>query len=600
MYKHLLLLGILFLLYCQYNPTETNYVEVSQADSTDAVSINLNTATDSMAVWDDVRFEYELNSTTKDYKKMSVFLNDTIPLEYYESLTNKYIIQFNTNGYQNGFYKISIILVLPAGTGSLADILGNEVKIAEFAWIIHIDNSEASAIEINNIYEENGRLKIEWNRCSNANFKKYIIFAHSDLLGGHTTEIVDKNTTAWCDSNYIGGSAKYTIQLEYKDKKIQGPQKEYYSPFIKFKQVETGTHDIKITWEKPTFYSNFKKYLLIKVDSNYDIDTLAEITDVDKCQYTYSNDTFGKSYDLYIVVNSYTHYQWFEKSTSWYGREIPQYLKIEYNVPNNSYYMQSNAVIYRLDPDNLETLASISYPNHIWYFDISPDGKLLYSFYRNHFANFNPIDLAIEGSYNLDDYYKGIIAFMPTVLNNNSIYGKTYINSITQNINAGIICLNMTSPNPSKIGIDSGTDLYDFTISDNGLYVMLNNELFKIYPSGSKRYLAEFDYRHFAFFELGQKCVYTNNRQIIIYNTQTLEILSSFTFSDDIITPNVDPVSGYLGVKSVSKNLYYVIDLTTGDLIYQQKINNQYYIDYLLLNNKLFSNQGYSMDIPIQ
>ena len=149
-------------------------------------------------------------------------------------------------------------------TGSLADLLEGEALIFQQNWDVILDGEAPNPVEITKIVNENGTLKLEWEKYTRINFEKYILYrkfgkindsAEFRVLATYT----DPNQLSFFDHSYIGGNATYWVVVKGSDQTSLHTKKEinYPLPAPAVSWVEGDS--ARFVWRKNAFYNAVKK-----------------------------------------------------------------------------------------------------------------------------------------------------------------------------------------------------------------------------------------------------------------------------------------------------------------------------------------------------
>jgi hypothetical protein len=118
-----------------FNPSSTNYVEVSSETTEPNIVIDFNVIGDTIKINHDcaVKFTYSIGDNKLNWVK--VFIDTT---EYTTSDIGNHTFSFNISRstLKPGIHNIDIIIFTNSNTGSLADHLKVEGYLAESKWIL--------------------------------------------------------------------------------------------------------------------------------------------------------------------------------------------------------------------------------------------------------------------------------------------------------------------------------------------------------------------------------------------------------------------------------------------------------------------------------
>ena len=270
-------------------------------------------------------------------------------------------------------------------SGSIADMAGVEGFILAGSWELIVDKSPPSAVQITNISNEGGIVKIEWQPYSKNNFYHYYIYKRyrhlpeASLQNDIIAFIDDAKQTTLYDSTYVGGWAEYKLAVvsplyleAFSEPRI------YDDPAPNF-QVEWIEEDImKLSWNKCNYPKAFRQYRL-----SLDYDTVITVNDVNTTSITGHFGVLGKKRNFQLEVLTKKQYDLtgvlMARIEMGVGIPFMKFDQLLKNNVNDDLIISSPSKLYRFDPVNGKFLDSIVHPDTYRHSDyiLSPANDLL-------------------------------------------------------------------------------------------------------------------------------------------------------------------------------------------------------------------------------
>ncbi|GAB5536315.1 MAG: hypothetical protein Rubg2KO_25640 [Rubricoccaceae bacterium] len=188
-------------------------IPVTEVDPTPGtLTLDLTASEDTLALWGTVEITYNLEALgTGPVDSLRFRLGDRV-LPF--TLSEPLVIQ--TTDFPDGDATLKLAAYASSGTGSLADVYGEERIAAEIMRPVVIDNAPPETVAVQSLAPENGRLTLRWERYPRVNFSGYRIYRSAPDGSNRRllATISDRDSTAWGDPTYIGGdAARYDIEL---------------------------------------------------------------------------------------------------------------------------------------------------------------------------------------------------------------------------------------------------------------------------------------------------------------------------------------------------------------------------------------------------
>ena len=583
------ILIILFIVHilsgCEYNLTETNYVEIEQPTTNAVLNLDLFSDSETINVFEKTLFTFDFSSD--EFK----FANGTLTL-------NEHSWNF---AYPNGRFTIdpdktgplmdtlTLIITKPTGTGSIADIAGAEHYIFKKQWIIKIDDRFAPQVSLTKGITDEGFLKLTWPKCSQYNFEQYQLYI-SKFGVNKNIFLKNPNDTVYIDTSYVGGIASYNLSTHvhtYHHVTL-GKTLGLNEPFPQMNFKAELFDKLTISWNK----SKYKSHCILSMSGHEDV-----ILDNLDTSYTIEHPGFGQIARFYLYTVPY------------YTNSTHTNVYDTYDYPlGERIAINSNDVEY------------------------NKTDKVLYTNTYNSFDCYDITTLTKQTSTSLSGYYS-----CPT--------NSSKVAALTSD--AIYIYNDKNLLNPSKIEYNS-YNIKHFSFTDNDLIAIVVSDKYELIDINSKEIVTTIDiedspvYSSWSCFstskdgkyacfvtlnglklyniENGQaNLIYSDNKayrsayfdienpnQLIlslyyesgieVRNVSDFSLLKSIELQNNSIIHSMDPETNYLLV-SYNWNYLYVIDITSSEVLLKLRVSN--IVSRInLFDSKLFSaSSGYYLDI---
>jgi len=573
---------------CEY-PLNDEYQSPVKPTDPSTLEVSLNPEQSSYVLTGTSRFNCKALTKGLKIYEIKVFVGSVEIYDYDEHDANSFSL--HCKDYSEGVHELKVLVSTNSNSGSIADIAGLEGFVLAGTWELKVDKSPPTAVQITRIYNNNGILKIEWEKYSKNNFDRYtIVRSYRNLPDGYVnTEAIgyvyDSLQTFFNDSAYVGGWSEYQVVVTTPiDLKAWSEPKTYDDPAPNF-QVEWIEEDImKLSWNKCNYPKAFRQYRL-----SLDYDTVITVNDVNTNSVTGHFGVLGKERYIQLEVLPKNQYSLtgvlmarIEKGVGIPFMKFDQFLK---NNVNDDLIISDPNKLYRFDPVNGKFLNSITHPEsyrHSKYI-LSPANDLLL-LTDPPAKSINPVTLTATD--------------VPVY----TVFSK-----------------NLSNTSYGLVSAENGLSLYDF----KNLKIISNlpfTNYREKYLSGDNKYLFEYDdFAHIM------KCFQINNGQLsLIWSITAL----SFGFIPDspelILISNESffevrnvasnqpilsiPVTGWTTILDVDTDSKIVV-LIGSDILslynYQtgskvRSFDAQHTNSYYLKNNTLYSPAGFKIPLALK
>ncbi len=396
--RHLLVGVVVFLVLqgCQYSPDEDNFQEKSIPDPS---AIDLSQIFNEDTLFIPVTSLFSIS--VLNYENREIY-------ESYAFVDGEHLAQSNGSpklefridpqSYLTGVHTLEIVFALSSGSGSLADMLEVEKLGVSKKWKFEVDNATPTKVEILDVSYNDGAVKVEWSKYNRKNFSHYEI-GHGSF---YRQDIKDINTTSFIDTTYVGGERIYYLQVyNQQDRSSSSSSKTYNDDGLRIEEIKIADQKFHIKWNKSKYNKAFKSYIIRNWNGSAPIEKTS-ITDTSitlspaGIELGHAEDVLitavGKAYDP-TRPSSLNEYPT-ETVKLYQGEKVLDHDFIKYISSTNSLYTSFEGKVFRLNADNLDTLAVTN--QLIEMIDVSKNGEYAYSIYSSSLFKRNPLTLVTE------------------------------------------------------------------------------------------------------------------------------------------------------------------------------------------------------------
>ncbi len=591
-FKPSFILILLTVLSCQKELDNENFRDVQPPDPTHPFDLNLISEHDTLLLFKNTEFKYQLNSYGLTIWDGRFSLGDQ------EWVVNSQDGSFyvSPREYSPGFDTLRAYIYTNSGSGSLADMTGGEGYFIQKNWLVLIDNRPAIPITPSNSITKEGYLKISWPKCDQYNFHSY------EITGSHgiNNMVYDADSCFYIDSSYVGGEITFRINLRVigddgqhawgNTLDINDPE-----PVMNFEDI--GLDSVRISWNRSNYLCRYK---LNRTDPYPDITLLYSSSDT---SFTIPQPGFGDRAQYILYTQPYH----VNSSNISYSLQDMKYHTLGNDFVDNwpRYgYNHINKTLYTNNYDNMEgyEISSMRELQSLPLYNLSYEG--LYSCATN---SARVAALTSENIYVFEDNSlsdpiiiryecsaKSIDHFYLTDNDQVMIAQKSRLELISIASGKVLATLSIDDyPVYSKWAcISTSKDgKYTGVVTFNGIKLYsISDTLFSQVYSDTQPYRSIL----FDINDPGKVMVtYKDNNKLEIRSVPDFELIESINLpANATVTRNIDPESGYLLLTDYS-NLY-ILDLESSDIVL--KIPSTDAIPQLY-GNRLFSNSGHTLDI---
>jgi len=255
-------IGFLLFTSCEYKPDGENFKDITKPDESKIIQVQLLPYDTTHVIWSPVMISYIINTFGLSIYNIRVFIDDLL---IYEGVNPEDSFNFNPGSFEEGNRTLSLAVTTGTGTGSLADLLQYEGMTFIKRWQIFTYGCCPDQVEITRILAENGILRMEWEINDQPGFQKYRVWVYyTELDKPDYPHIVAEYTDPlhnWCyDSAYIGGVAKYSVEVVSRNQYAGGPITEISYPFPRLGVLWQAGDSAMLYWDRTPFYNVVSRY----------------------------------------------------------------------------------------------------------------------------------------------------------------------------------------------------------------------------------------------------------------------------------------------------------------------------------------------------
>ena len=355
----------------EYAPPDASPVQAN-ASPFDVV-FDLASDADTLLLWGDVQFTYQLDIGEKKLDAVRLYVEDSL-LATSTSLAS---LTFRSVDVADGVYPFRFEIWTRAGSSSVLNEQLTRTGI--------IQNALPEPIELQSIEPRDGSLRLSWEPSTHIAFKEYNIYEIAQINGQNRrflrATIADRNTTTWYDPYYLGGAVTYQVEGSVQfGSPFFSPQQTFTSagPTINvIEEVDPGR--VRLAWTPCLYPANFVAYILERrigeKDSDFDYEEIARITDLSETAFVDESFGFGSVVGFRVRVEG----QGFIEEKGGYvsetrtlhrGEPITTFYQLQYVAAHQSYYLLSRTVqdertVHRFDAPTFEERATASDVRHM-------------------------------------------------------------------------------------------------------------------------------------------------------------------------------------------------------------------------------------------
>lgn len=544
---------ILLLNSCEYQLKEDYYRELNKRDSAN-ISVNLDSTDSFFNLSATTRFSFHAQTNDLKLLVIRVFVDSNEILNYG---TSSGIFSLDNMSYSDGDHQLDIVVTTHSGTGSFADILGAEGFIFTRSWMFFVDNSDPDPVNITSIFNDRGLLKIEWERYTRINFKKYEVL--KILSNGSTMSMgirsrADQNF--FYDSAFIGGIVSYKVRVfSLQERAAEGSATTFSDeiPVISARSLKGSM--VELSWNKCKYYKAFKNYMVSPYGKPTQI-----ISDVNTTTIVGDYGILGETVNFWLLTNAQipAFHDYVTSNIDFaIGQPFMKFNKFYKNQVNEDVIVAYATELYRYNTATGQILQSGTQANDLISYIYSPLDEVLLR--DGPKEKLNPATFSVMADIN----YLGIVTGNLSNLDYGIVFSSP-VKALFDFKNMVVVSkLNLETGYKTRISEDSKYVLqYDNLTQYLECYNIENGQVTLKWAKPAPDYL-------FIPGNAGQVMIFTNPG-IEIRSVETFDLISSFsTISVEML--DIDPLNKLVMCRSYSGS-YPVLELYNYET--GQKVNS--------------------------
>lgn len=143
---------------CEYAPNGSHFEELNPEPKFQA-TLNLDIAGDTVFIRGRRERGFYISLPRPKIYEYEVSLGNEL-LQKDDQSFCKIII--HSDQFKNGYHPLKLLVRASSGTGSLGDVSGAEMLEVYRTWMVEIRNGNPNPVQFTELYEKEGRLRIEW------------------------------------------------------------------------------------------------------------------------------------------------------------------------------------------------------------------------------------------------------------------------------------------------------------------------------------------------------------------------------------------------------------------------------------------------------
>ena len=587
-----------------FNPKDEYFVNVPQPEiNENNIVINLNSVSgnsDTLTANGYVTLTYSMNIDNKPVREVVFYLDSALIKDSYDGKVN-----FQSTDFPDGLHNLKLVITTGTGSGSLADRYWAESFVVTKTFPLYIENTPPPALKITSAYEENGKLKLTWEKCTSRTFQFY------EVIEGTLRDTVrNANQNSIYADNFVGGLTNFQVNVTTSAGRTDGITYMAQDTAPQINNITAlDNFMVKIEWDSSKYFSNVGYYSIGRRFNNQS-NSYQELAQIQKNQARSFIDgpvPFGTEVEYEVDTYPAIGYSSARSGSKpfYIGNQRQFAGYVGYLKSNNSFYVNNNGIISRLDGDNMNKIATSSLS--IGSYDISADGTEGFAVKSDHHNSteiweFDPATMQKGKSYFTEDFvgYKSIPERIFYIVPDKIIYQSYIEKQENQFYSDKLIMINISNGDTASLGDNSYNYPTVIGRSSNGKYIAasVGNNL-NIYSVSQNKFILTFSSPTdtygmsgftFCFDQNGDNFISTGNNAITIRSCAGGIIIKQFPVGDQLVNPVVDPSTGYLGAFVNQRNLFRIYDLSSGKVKKEIPVSGD---QFSFENSILFSSNYY-------
>lgn len=360
---------------CSFNPDEENFNNVQQ--NSDKPLLNLDNTEDTIRLFQPTKFELTVLPSGKSKYLARIDVDGKLISSPSIEGSNVLTFTLDPKLISNGVHNLTILILYPSGSGSLADKFEQEFVSSTRKYKLEVDGVPPESVDDLTIGITNGKLLLEWEKLAKTNFSHFMVVRYSKVRVD-SVKIEDVNAVSFHDAEYTGGEVSYEVNVHGYGFFLRGRRVVFNLDPVKLELIESFTEP-SITYSlKLNSPENQIVGILSYLSDVHPLSLQASTSFVPK-YFSFGNQT---TYSLRIRVKSdpENHYRYTSNVPVHIGKKIQPFTSIRYSQPYSAFFLlrfegygtQNNVTIYKMDEASFEVIDSLKITSKVYpYFTIS-------------------------------------------------------------------------------------------------------------------------------------------------------------------------------------------------------------------------------------
>jgi len=589
---------ILLLFACEnsFEPSGQHFVVVDQPQVPLAtVELSVQDTLGFIVVDDQMVLSYNIDVGDLQLYEVHVYLDSELVYTGNDAQDGFY---YDPNLRADGLYLLRIEFATSSGSGSLGDKFGAEGFIVYHEWgLINITNLPPAPIQISAIYPENGQLRINWESYQRLNFLKYDLKNRfgSNQYNESLGILYSPMDTTFIDSYYIGGTVRYSVDIQTNSHAQAGIEYTFSSPEPNVSSIEAlSTSSVRVNWTKCDFPANFGKYILSLDHNNHEFTNINDTSTV-ITSLPFGNAVYGMLSTYPKLYPKYPRYQTGVEMSVWTGDYLGvRTNKVDFVPADDLVYLSRKFWIYLFDNSTMEMRAS-RVSDDLNGMDVSANGAYVVSHSAENILILDPLTLETIQTIQLQTL-SGYPSTIQAVCVSDSGILFCATNPTSGNYQREVLAIDLSGPTLlDRSGMNSPSfEPGEMRTTANGEWLVYDYDTFTFDGQTLTTIRNNINAVYLTFMANGTQFVYRDpfNNSISVKNLADLSVTMTKSISSPM-SASIDPVTGYFGIHGVNNGLYKIFDLSTGTLLTEFPVNLAWDDKITLYDNKVVSETGF-------
>lgn len=353
---------ILLFAACEYEPSGTNFLDLTPPEDYIPVDISLNEIdpSDTIYLYRNALISIKISSP-KELLRAEVLLDG----EKYKNMSaNTFDFMCYPDEIDEGEHKLTVVAGFTSGTGSLAEIMGMEGYMGEMSWNIRVIHNLKDRFKVKHRINEEGFLELYWNNAiPDSYIEGYTI--NSIYTQKADITINDARQKSFVDYGYVCGNVSYEVKTYLKDGNVFSRMHSVNSPTPTIHFEDLGLDSLRVYWDKPL--ANGRFYFIEDNDTIAAVihDTSIVIPQLFGSPRQFSLEIKPQNPEYDIFHNKFTDLDKFCQGAS---LKLPNRNYYAYNKTDNILYTRRYDDLVAFDANSLQEINAVSINGNPWGF----------------------------------------------------------------------------------------------------------------------------------------------------------------------------------------------------------------------------------------